>query len=213
MSPEAHLLSRQGHIEGVAPHEADPPPVLEPLNGVPCTAGELSGAIRGMPGKCGWQLWVHAGGPSSDYRKKQMSAAAADPYCLRQDKGQPTCAEDARAVCASAPVQHSAAGEVAAQAQQPGPTKQLLLIPCRPLMASGVRCQPVKEHSTMLPCCAWHTACLPGQLPWMPQSLMAPQQCCCVPPTICALNHISMQRCCHRGSQSSRVWLNKHPRT
>ena len=45
VNPGAHLLSRQGHVEWVAPHEANPPPVLEPLNGVPCTSREPFGAI------------------------------------------------------------------------------------------------------------------------------------------------------------------------
>lgn len=39
-----------------------------------------------------------------------------------------TCTEDALAICTSAPVQHRAARKVPAQPQQPGASKQLLLI-------------------------------------------------------------------------------------
>ena len=81
--------------------------------------------------------------------KDQLIAYRCTATLLEARQETATCAEDARAVSACAPVQHCAAREVAAQAHQPGPAKQLLLIPCRPVMARQHRCQPVKGSSTM----------------------------------------------------------------
>ena len=58
----------------------------------------------------------------------------------------------------------------------------------------------------MRPHSVWQPA-MPEQLPWVPQSLMACQQCsnpvrCCVTPTSCARSHVSMQCCCEECSIS-----------